>query len=110
MVWVVVIVKRLHTWKNGSHAKLNGSPSWYFTVLEPVQLILFSAEETLMRVTSLPDDVYGVPVTEIIDVPTRPKRFQQPVVPDSITAQEIQPINAPPETSYVGQPSWTILA
>ena len=83
--------------------KLNGSLMWYFVVLEPVQLILFSAEETLMRVTSLPDNIYGIPVTELIDVPNRATRSQQPVVPDSITTPEgVQPINAPPETSYVG--------
>ena len=35
--------------------------------------------------------------------PTRSTRSQQPVVPDSLTSQEgAQPINPPPETSYVG--------
>ena len=76
---------------------------WYFVVLDPVQLILFSSEETLMAVTRLPDDIYGSPITESIDVPTRSTRSQQPVVPDSLTSQEgAQPINPPPETSYVG--------
>ena len=89
--------------ENGSHMKLNGSPMWYFVVLGPVQLILFSAEETLMAVTRLPDNIYGIPVTELIDVPTRSTRSQQPVVPDSIsTPERVQPINAPPETSYIG--------
>ena len=54
---------------------------WYFVVLDPVQLILFSSEETLMAVTRLPDDIYGSPITESIDVPTRSTRSQQPVVP-----------------------------
>ena len=56
-----------------------------------------------MRVTSLPDNIYGIPVTELIDVTNRATRSQQPVVPDSITTPEgVQPINASPETSYVG--------
>ena len=91
------------TSENGLHTKLNGSSTWYFVVLDPVQLILFSSEETLMAVTRLPDDIYGNPITELIDVPTRSTRSQQPVVPDSLTSQEgAQPINPPPETSYVG--------
>ena len=92
--------KGLSTSKNRLHTKLNGSLIWYFVVLDPVQLILFSSEETLMAVTRLPDDIYGSPITESIDVPTR---SQQPVVPDNLTSQEgAQPINPPPETSYVG--------
>ena len=92
--------KGSRTSKNGSHTKLNGSSTWYFVVLDPVQLILFSSEETLMAVTRLPDDIYGSPITESIDVPTR---SQQPVVPDSLTSQEgAQPINPPAEKSYVG--------
>ena len=91
------------TSKNGSHMKLNGLLTWYFVVLGPVQLILFSSEETLMAVTRLPDDIYGSLITESIDVPTRSTRSQQPVVPDSLTSQEgTQPINPPPKTSYVG--------
>ena len=103
MVRVTVVNKGSHTSENGLHTKLNGSLMWYFVVLDSVQLILFSSEETLMAVTRLPDDIYGNPVTELIDVPTRSTRSQQPVVPDSLTSQEgVQPINPPPETSYVG--------
>ena len=103
MVWVTVMNKGSRTSESGLHTKLNGSSTWYFVVLDPVQLILFSSEETLMAVTRLPDDIYGSPITELIDIPTRSTRSQQPVVPDSLTSQEgAQPINPPPETSYVG--------
>ena len=103
MIWVAIITKGSCTSKNGSHAKLNGSSTWYFVVLQPVQLILFSSEETLMAVTRLPDNIHGNPVTELIDVPTRSTRSQQPIVPDSLTSQEgALPINPPPETSYLG--------
>ena len=103
MVRVTVMNKGSCTSKNRSHTKLNGSLTWYFVVLDPVQLILFSSEETLMAVTRLPDDIYGSPITESIDVPTRSTRSQQPVVPDSLTSQEgAQPINPPAETSLCG--------
>ena len=103
MIRVAIIIKGLSTSENGSHTKFNGSPTWYFVVLQPVQLILFSSEETLMAVTKLPDNIYGNPVTDLIDVPTRSTRSQQPVVPDSLTSQEgALPINPPPETSYLG--------
>ena len=103
MVRVPVVNKGSCTSKNRSHTKLIGLSTRYFVVLEPVQLILFSAEETLMAVTRLPDDIYGSPITDLIDVPTRSTRSQQPVVPDSLTSEEgAQPINPPPETSYVG--------
>ena len=96
MIRVAVVTKWSHTNKNGSHMKLNGSPMWYFVVLQPIQLILFSSEETLMAVTKLPDNIYGNPVTDLIDVPTRSTRSPQPVVTDSLTSQEgALPINPP---------------
>ena len=71
MVLVAIVNKGSRTSKNGSHTTLNGSLTWYFVVLDPVQLILFSSEETLMAVTRLPDDIYGNPITELIDVPNK---------------------------------------
>ena len=103
MIWVTIVIKGSCTSKNGLHMKLNGSPTWYFVVLQPVQLILISSEETLMALTKLPDNIYGNPVTDLIDVPTRSTRSQQPMVPDSLTSQEgALLINPPPETSYLG--------
>ena len=86
MIRVAIANKGSRTSKNGSHTKLNGSSMWYFVVFQPVQLILFSSEETLMAVIRLPDNIYGNPVTELIDVPTRSTRSQQPVVPDNLTS------------------------
>ena len=102
MIRVAVIIKGSCTSENGLHTRLNGSLMWYFVVLQPVQLIWFSSEKTLMAVTKLPDNIYGNPVTDLIDVPTRSTRSQQPVVPDSLTSQEgALPINPLPETSYL---------
>ena len=113
MIRIIFVVFGSGTSINGSHTKFIGSLTWYlavlyFAVLSSVQLILFSAEETLLKVTSLPDDLYGHTITDLIDVPTRPTRgtSQQCMASESVVSKAteggVQPIPPAPQTSYVG--------